>query len=65
MLYEVITLKSSGLDKNTLVIYTSDQGLFLGEHGWYDKRFMYEEAFRTPLIAYFPSVIPTGQVDKP
>lgn len=57
-------LKKSGLDKNTLVIYASDQGLFLGEHGWYDKRLMYEEAFRTPLIAYFPSVIPPRQVDK-
>lgn len=47
-------LKASGLDKNTIVIYTSDQGFYLGEHGLYDKRFMYEESFRTPLIIYSP-----------
>lgn len=47
-------LKQSGLDENTIVIYTSDQGFFLGEHGWYDKRFMYEEALKMPLIIRMP-----------
>jgi len=47
-------LRESGLDKNTIVVYTSDQGFYLGEHGLYDKRFMYEESFRTPLIIYSP-----------
>lgn len=47
-------LASSGLLKNTLVIYTSDQGFYLGEHGWFDKRFMYEESFRTPLMMRLP-----------
>ncbi|HEX5668587.1 MAG TPA: sulfatase [Chitinophagaceae bacterium] len=49
-------LKEKGLDKNTIVIYTSDQGFYLGEHGWFDKRFMYEESFRTPLIVKWPGV---------
>jgi arylsulfatase A-like enzyme len=47
-------LESSGLMKNTLVVYTSDQGFYLGEHGWFDKRFMYEESFRTPLMMRLP-----------
>lgn len=50
-------LESKGLDKNTIIIYTSDQGFFLGEHGWYDKRFMYEEAHRMPLIIHAPEAI--------
>lgn len=49
-------LKANGLDKNTIVIYTSDQGFYLGEHGWFDKRWMYEESFRTPLIVKGPGV---------
>ncbi len=49
-------LKANGLDKNTIIIYTSDQGFYLGEHGWFDKRFMYEESFRTPLIIKWPGV---------
>ena len=49
-------LKANGLDKNTIVIYTSDQGFYLGEHGWFDKRWMYEESFRTPLIVKWPGV---------
>ncbi len=52
-------LKDSGLDKNTIVIYTSDQGFFLGEHGWYDKRFMYEEALRMPLLIRSPFAGPS------
>jgi arylsulfatase A-like enzyme len=47
-------LKENGLDKNTLVVYTSDQGFYMGEHGWFDKRFMYEESFRTPLLMRLP-----------
>jgi arylsulfatase A-like enzyme len=47
-------IESSGLMKNTLVVYTSDQGFYLGEHGWFDKRFMYEESFRTPLLMHLP-----------
>ena len=47
-------LKESGLEENTLVVYTSDQGFYMGEHGWFDKRFMYEESFRTPLLMRMP-----------
>jgi arylsulfatase A-like enzyme len=49
-------LKENDLEKNTIVIYTSDQGFYLGEHGWFDKRFMYEESFRTPLLIKWPGV---------
>ena len=47
-------LEELGLLDNTLVVYTSDQGFYMGEHGWFDKRFMYEESFRTPLIMRLP-----------
>jgi len=47
-------LKEAGLDDNTLVVYTSDQGFYMGEHGWFDKRFMYEESMHTPLIMRLP-----------
>jgi arylsulfatase A-like enzyme len=47
-------LKANGLKENTLVVYTSDQGFYMGEHGWFDKRFMYEESFRTPLVMSLP-----------
>ena len=57
-------LKKSGLEKNTVVFYSSDQGFFNGEHGWYDKRFMYEQAFRTPLIVRWPGVIKPGSVNN-
>ncbi len=57
-------LKEKGLDKNTLVIYTSDQGFYLGEHGWFDKRFMYEESLRTPLLMKLPGVIKPGSVSE-
>jgi arylsulfatase A-like enzyme len=53
-------LAASGLDKNTIVMYSADQGFYLGEHGWFDKRFMYEESFRTPLLAKWPGVIEPG-----
>jgi arylsulfatase A-like enzyme len=47
-------LDSSGLTKNTVIIYTSDQGFYLGENGWFDKRFMYDVSMRTPLIIRWP-----------
>jgi len=47
-------LEETGQLDNTIIIYTSDQGFYLGEHGWYDKRFMYEESMRTPLIVRMP-----------
>ena len=47
-------LREAGLDRNTLVVYTSDQGFYMGEHGWFDKRFMYEESMHTPLIMKLP-----------
>ncbi|GGF26641.1 sulfatase family protein [Echinicola rosea] len=53
-------LKAHGLDENTMVIYTSDQGFYLGEHGWFDKRFMYEESFSTPMMIKYPGVIEPG-----
>jgi arylsulfatase A-like enzyme len=57
-------LDDSGLAQNTIVIYTSDQGFFLGEHGWYDKRFMYEESLRTPLLVRWPGVARAGSSDE-
>jgi arylsulfatase A-like enzyme len=47
-------LEAEGLMDNTLIVYTSDQGFYMGEHGWFDKRWMYEESFRTPLIVRLP-----------
>ncbi|MFI3314134.1 MAG: sulfatase [Rikenellaceae bacterium] len=47
-------LEEEGLLENTIVVYTSDQGFYMGEHGWFDKRFMYEESFRTPLLIRYP-----------
>ena len=47
-------LEENGLMENTLIVYTSDQGFYMGEHGWFDKRFMYEESFRTPLLMRLP-----------
>jgi len=53
-------LEEKGLADNTLVFYTSDQGFYLGEHGWFDKRFMYEESFRTPMLMRWPGKIEPG-----
>lgn len=53
-------LDREGLARDTLVVYASDNGFFLGEHGWYDKRFMYEPALRIPLLARWPAVAPAG-----
>ena len=57
-------LDESGLAENTIVIYTSDQGWYLGEHGWFDKRWMYEESFRTPLMVRWPGKIEAGSVNN-
>ncbi len=56
-------LKETGLDKNTVVIYASDQGFYLGEHGWFDKRLMFEESYRTPLLISWPGVTKPGTVN--
>ena len=53
-------LEKHGLLENTIVIYTSDQGFYMGEHGYFDKRFMYEESFRTPLLIRMPDCFRTG-----
>lgn len=53
-------LEAEGLDENTIVIYTSDQGFFLGEHGWFDKRFMYEESLCMPFLVRYPPEIEPG-----
>ncbi|GLQ56397.1 sulfatase [Devosia nitrariae] len=55
-------LDEEGLADNTIVIYTSDQGFFLGEHGWFDKRFMYEESLRMPFLVRYPKAIAPGSV---
>ncbi len=57
-------LDQEGLDKNTIVIYTSDQGFYLGEHGWFDKRFIYDESFKTPLLIRWPGVTEAGSVNN-
>ena len=53
-------LDAESLTENTVVVYTSDQGFFLGDHGWYDKRFMYEESLRMPYIMRYPNGIEAG-----
>jgi arylsulfatase A-like enzyme len=53
-------LDNNGLRENTLVVYTSDQGFFLGDHGWFDKRMMYEESIRMPFLARYPAEIKPG-----
>lgn len=53
-------LDKHNLADNTIVIYVSDQGFYMGEHGWFDKRFMYEESFRTPMVMRYPGVIKPG-----
>lgn len=55
-------LEESGLAENTIVVYTSDQGFYLGEHGWFDKRFIYNESFKTPLLVGWPEVVQAGSV---
>ncbi len=57
-------LDENGLAENTIVIYTSDQGFYLGEHGWFDKRFIYDESFKTPLLIRWPNKIEPGTTNK-
>ncbi|MBP7053078.1 MAG: sulfatase [Phycisphaerae bacterium] len=57
-------LDQSGLARNTVVIYTSDQGFYLGDHGWFDKRFMYEISLRMPLLVRYPKEIRAGSVNS-
>ncbi|MFN8206713.1 MAG: sulfatase [Bacteroidales bacterium] len=56
-------LDSTGLSKNTIVVYASDQGFYLGNHGWFDKRFMYEESMSTPFIVRWPGVTTGDECD--
>tara|TARA_B100000965_G_scaffold54923_1_gene41379 strand:- start:1797 stop:3413 length:1617 start_codon:yes stop_codon:yes gene_type:complete len=57
-------LEETGLDENTIVVYTSDQGFYLGEHGWFDKRFIYDQSFKTPLMIKWPNVIKPGTTSE-
>lgn len=57
-------LDETGLAENTIVVYTSDQGFFLGDHGWFDKRFMYEEALKMPYLMRYPQEIRPGTVSN-
>lgn len=57
-------LDREGLTEDTIVVYTSDQGFFLGDHGWYDKRFMYEESLRMPFVVRYPRAIKPGSVTE-
>ncbi|HEX7378314.1 MAG TPA: sulfatase [Pirellulales bacterium] len=56
-------LKEAGLEENTIVVYSSDQGFYLGEHGWFDKRWIFEESLRTPLLVRWPGVTKPGSVN--
>lgn len=57
-------LDETGLADNTVVIYNSDQGFYLGDHGWYDKRWMYEESLRSPLVVRWPGVVEAGSENR-
>jgi arylsulfatase A-like enzyme len=58
-------LDETGLSENTVVIYASDQGFYMGEHGWFDKRFIYEESLKTPFVIRYPGVVkPGSRVDQ-
>lgn len=57
-------LDKNGLAENTIVIYSSDQGFYLGEHGWYDKRWMFEESFKMPFLIRWPGVVKPGSRPK-
>lgn len=57
-------LEENKLAQDTAVMYSSDQGFYMGEHGWFDKRFMYEESFRTPLVVRWPGVVKPGSRNK-
>ena len=57
-------LDEAGLADNTVVMYSSDQGWYLGEHGWFDKRWMYEESMKTPLLVRWPGTVKPGSVNR-
>ncbi len=57
-------LKESKLENNTIIIYASDQGFFIGEHGWFDKRFMYEESIRMPFVIKYPGAIKPNTINE-
>jgi arylsulfatase A-like enzyme len=57
-------LKKSNLEENTIIIYASDQGFFIGEHGWFDKRFMYEESIRMPFVIKYPGKIKPNTINE-
>ena len=57
-------LDKTGLARNTIVVYSSDQGFYLGEHGWYDKRWMYEESLRMPFVIRWPGTTVAGTIDE-
>ena len=56
-------LDADGLTDNTVVIYTSDQGFFLGDHGWFDKRLMYEESLNMPFLMRYPALVAPGSTN--
>jgi len=58
------TLEEQGIDDNTIVIYSSDQGFYIGDHGWYDKRWMYEESLKMPFIVKWPGVTPANSRNR-
>ena len=58
------TLEEEGIADNTIVVYASDQGFYLGEHGWFDKRWIFEESLRTPMLARWPGLAKPGHVEK-
>ena len=57
-------LDDQGLSENTIVVYSSDQGFYLGEHGWFDKRWIFEESLRSPLFIRWPGKTKSGSVNK-
>ena len=57
-------LDACGLTENTIVVYASDQGFYLGDHGWFDKRFMYEHSLRMPLLVRYPKQIKPGSINN-
>jgi arylsulfatase A-like enzyme len=57
-------LDQEGLAENTIVVYSSDQGFYLGEHGWFDKRWIFEESVRTPLVVRWPGVVKPGSTNR-
>lgn len=57
-------LKDNGLEENTLIVYSSDQGFYLGEHGWFDKRWIFEESLRTPLLVKWPGVVKPASTNQ-